>query len=53
MQFEIITKKGKVIMTFGNKAVISSLSKLTKESKTSFTKFALFGIQFFNVFKKV
>ena len=40
-------------MSFGHKAVISSLSKLNMESKTSFTKIAQFGMLLENITEKV
>ena len=39
MLFENVAYKVKVEMSFGHKAVISSLYKLNIESKTSYTKF--------------
>ena len=43
----------KVKLSFGHKAVISSLSKLNIESKTSFTKVAQFGMLFEIISSKV
>ena len=40
-------------MSFGHKAVISSLSKLNMESKTFFTKIAQFGMLLENITEKV
>ena len=44
MLFENITKEVKVKLSFGHKAVISSLFKLNIVSKTYFTKVAQFGM---------
>ena len=44
MPFENISIKVKVMLSFGHKAVISSVSKLTYNQKTSSTKVAQFGM---------
>ena len=49
VKYGAIGMKVKVNLSFGHKAVISSLFKLNIESKTSFTKVAQFGMLFENI----
>ena len=49
VKYGTVLMKVKVNLSFGHKAVISSLFKLNIESKTYFTKVVQFGMRFENV----